>query len=468
MEVCSEMMTRAKSRTLHRIKNWMCKIIILIGFLGHRISLDQSSKDRHQLGDISSRESRKSTSKRSSTRNQPLPNSRAHKAKNSDLVFEDVDEDLNQELAQLSLGPKKIASVDVQSKPISLEIAMGLKNLIFGTATASFNPEWRNQSFSFCDLYQLEYGIVQLKGGPCGVLAAVQGFVLKHLLFGGKKGDTKKKLQPSSRERTKALTSALSEILWRAGDHKTATVALPTGGSNFFGAGRYKPDQLTEALVLHDFKSSESLQSFLAQNITQFESDKSSGCILLLYSVMLSRSIQKVILDMDEPTNTLMGAHGYCTQEMVNLIVTGKASSNTFDNIMEIDTGGAKKNVFKGIEKQSDIGLLSLFEHYKSCEVGVNFKSPKFPIWVICSESHFSVLFSVDRNLLDDWKFEKTFDLYYYDGLARQEEEIKLTIDTTRECPEYKDTDLVPPLEHCIRTRWKNAVVDWNGAEPIL
>ncbi|XP_022794375.1 probable ubiquitin carboxyl-terminal hydrolase MINDY-4 [Stylophora pistillata] len=394
-------------------------------------SLDQSSKDRHQLGDISSRESRKSTSKRSSTR-------------------------------------KKYVAAGRENYQPDFGSFMGLKNLIFGTATASFNPEWRNQSFSFCDLYQLEYGIVQLKGGPCGVLAAVQGFVLKHLLFGGKKGDTKKKLQPSSRERTKALTSALSEILWRAGDHKTATVALPTGGSNFFGAGRYKPDQLTEALVLHDFKSSESLQSFLAQNITQFESDKSSGCILLLYSVMLSRSIQKVILDMDEPTNTLMGAHGYCTQEMVNLIVTGKASSNTFDNIMEIDTGGAKKNVFKGIEKQSDIGLLSLFEHYKSCEVGVNFKSPKFPIWVICSESHFSVLFSVDRNLLDDWKFEKTFDLYYYDGLARQEEEIKLTIDTTRECPEYKDTDLVPPLEHCIRTRWKNAVVDWNGTEPIL
>ena len=30
------------------------------------------------------------------------------------------------------------------------------------------------------------------QGGPCGVLAAVQGFILKHLLFGGKKGDTKK------------------------------------------------------------------------------------------------------------------------------------------------------------------------------------------------------------------------------------------------------------------------------------
>ncbi|CAH3149231.1 unnamed protein product, partial [Porites lobata] len=207
----------------------------------------------------------------------------------------------------------------------------------------------------------------------------------------------------------------------------------------------------------------------------QFESDSSSGCILLLYSVILSRSIRKVISDMDEPQGRLMGAHGYCTQELVNLLITGKAVSNTFDNIMEVDTGGSKKsvctgfhcitnlrrfshvtvflNVFKGIDKQSEIGFLSLFEHYKSCEVGVNYKTPNYPIWVICSESHFSVLFSIDRNLLDDWRLEKKFDLYYYDGLARQDEELRLTVDTTKECPEYKDTDLVPPLEHCIRTR---------------
>lgn len=242
----------------------------------------------------------------------------------------------------------------------------------------------------------------------------------------------------------------------------------PTGGSNVLGAGRYKPDQLTEALVLYTFKSSECLHNFISQNISQFESDNSSGCVLLLYSVILSRSIETVRSDMDEPNGQLMGAHGYCTQDMVNLVLTGRAVSNTFDNSMEVDTGGAEKNIFRGLEKQSEIGLLSLFEHYKSCEVGVNFKTPKFPIWVICSESHFSVLFSVDRNLLDDWRLEKKFDLYYYDGLARQDEVLRLTIDTTGECPEYKDTDLVPPLEHCIRTRWKNAVVDWNGSEPIL
>ena len=33
------------------------------------------------------------------------------------------------------------------------------------------------------------------------------------------------------------------------------------------------------------------------------------------------------------------------------------------------------QNVFKGLDKQSDIGLLSLFEHYKSCEVSKTLES---------------------------------------------------------------------------------------------
>ena len=34
----------------------------------------------------------------------------------------------------------------------------------------------------------------------------------------------------------------------------------------------------------------------------------------------------------------------YCPlRKLVNLLITGKAVSNTFDNIMEVDTGGSKK-----------------------------------------------------------------------------------------------------------------------------
>lgn len=61
-------------------------------------------------------------------------------------------------------------------------------------------------------------------------------------------------------------------------------------------------------------------------------------------------------------------------------------------------------------------------------QVGCFLKTPRFPIWVVCSESHFSVLFSLQPELLQDWRAERLFDLYYYDGLANQQEQIRLTI----------------------------------------
>ncbi|ESO97147.1 hypothetical protein LOTGIDRAFT_143419, partial [Lottia gigantea] len=193
-----------------------------------------------------------------------------------------------------------------------------------------------------------------------------------------------------------------------------------------------------------------------------------NGVILVLYSAILSRGIQKVKNDFDEAGLKLMAQHGYCTQEMVNLLLGGKGVSNVFNDTVELESGGVI-TVLKGISSRSEIGLLSLFEHYKSCQVGTFYKTPKYPIWVVCSESHFSVLFSNKRELCNDWKAERHFDLYYYDGLANQQEEIKLTIDTTnRSFKAPSDDDLIPPLELCIRTKWPDAEVDWNGYEPIL
>jgi ubiquitin carboxyl-terminal hydrolase MINDY-3/4 len=93
-------------------------------------------------------------------------------------------------------------------------------------------------------------------------------------------------------------------------------------------------------------------------------------------------------------------------------------------------------------------------------------KNPTKPIYVICSESHYTVLFSLGMIPLH----AKRFDFYYYDGLANQASEIRLSIDlgSTTEKTKYKTGDLVPPLELCIRTKWPNAVVDWNGTEPLL
>ncbi|XP_035304446.1 probable ubiquitin carboxyl-terminal hydrolase MINDY-4 isoform X6 [Cricetulus griseus] len=280
---------------------------------------------------------------------------------------EDVEDELIKEDIVLSPLPS-MPKLQAVSKPIDLSLAKEMKTLLFGSTFCCFSEEWKLQNFSFSDTASLKYGIVQNKGGPCGVLAAVQGCVLKKLLF----------------------------------DEGSRT------NSN---------------LVRQDF---------------------------------------------DVPTSHLIGAHGYCTQELVNLLLTGRAVSNVFNDVVELDSGDGNTMLLRGIKARSDIGFLSLFEHYNVCQVGCFLKTPRFPIWVVCSESHFSILFSLQPELLSDWRTERLFDLYYYDGLANQQEEIRLTVDTTKTSPEDSCRDLVPPLELCIRTKWKGASVNWNGSDPIL
>ncbi|XP_030346768.1 probable ubiquitin carboxyl-terminal hydrolase MINDY-4 isoform X2 [Strigops habroptila] len=358
--------------------------------------------------------------------------------------------------------------LQVVSKAIDISLAKELKNLLFGSSLCCFSEEWKIQNFTFNNIPQLKYGIVQKKGGPCGVLAAVQACVLQRLIFAdSNKNKDIRCLQPSEVHRTKCLTMAIADILWRAGGNEKAIVALPSGRQQFIPIGKYKADGILETLILHSATRYEDLVVFLQQNIHQFETGP-CGCILLTVSVILSRSINLVRNDFDVLTNRLIGSHGYCTQELVNLLLTGKAVSNVFNNVIELDSGNGNITILKGITSRSDIGLLSLFEHYDVCQVGCYLKTPKYPIWLVCSESHFSVLFCLEKDLLGDWKTERKFDLYYYDGLANQEEEIRLTVDTTQMCAEDKENDLTPPLEHCIRTKWQGAVIDWNGTEPIL
>ncbi|XP_071947086.1 probable ubiquitin carboxyl-terminal hydrolase MINDY-4 [Antedon mediterranea] len=389
-----------------------------------------------------------------------------------DVELGDLD-DLDDGITE-KVGPKTMPSglqskINFSSKPITLNEAMELKNLIFGTSQSAFNDEWYKQGFGFSNAARLEYGIVQHKGGPCGILASVQACMLQQLLFGERKHASSASLQPLPTERSQCLAGGLADIFWRAGSRKSATVCLSSGRTVFTCGGRYKADNLTETLNLNTFSTYEDLSNFLKANIGAFEGQNSPGVILSLYSVIFSRTVDKIIVDMDEPTNKLMGAHGYCTQEMVNLYLTGEAVSNVFNDIMELDSGGTDSMLLKGLSRRSDIGLVSLFEHYKSCEVGRYYKTPKYPIWVVCSESHFSVLFCLKKELISDWRVERRFDLYYYDGLARQDEEIRLTVDTTQVNPELpSEDDLIPPLELCIRTKWPGAVVNWNGSEPIL
>ena len=93
--------------------------------------------------------------------------------------------------------------------------------------------------------------------------------------------------------------------------------------------------------------------------------------------------------DMDDPNTTITSQFGHSSQELINLLLTGQAVSNVFNDSMLI----SGDLTCRGIQQRPAIGYLSQLESLRYCEVGGYYKAPMFPIWVIGSTSHFSVLF---------------------------------------------------------------------------
>ena len=63
------------------------------------------------------------------------------------------------------------------------------------------------------------------------------------------------------------------------------------------------------------------------------------GLIMLVYSCVLTRGTSVTRGDMDGEGSTLIGAHGYCTAEMVHLMLLGRAVSNVFDGDRDLSEG---------------------------------------------------------------------------------------------------------------------------------
>lgn len=60
----------------------------------------------------------------------------------------------------------------------------------------------------------------------------------------------------------------------------------------------------------------------------------------------------------------------------------------------------------KGISKNVEVGFLTFIESLNFCKVGQNLKCPKWPIWVIGSESHYTVLFALDPSVQEENELE--------------------------------------------------------------
>lgn len=334
--------------------------------------------------------------------------------------------------------------VEDERQQLPLRLAEQLYLLVFGTKVSKdVLCQWCHQGFRFSPDPETSLGLVQREGGPCGVLAPIQALVLKYLLFAtDDEKDTDMKTRPalgssplkplqtgnsdaadvklifSDTQRTRALVQAMGETLWRAGGKRKAVLAvldIPEIYDEHGNSEQEHDEAIAKALEGINLDSGKELHrvirvstvsslSALHQQLHSLLPGLRSpwGALLLLFSLLLSRGLELVHSDRDDPVQPLVTPpFGHASQEIVNLLLCGQAVPNVFDNNM--DLGGV---CMKGISTSVEVGFLTYFESLNLCHVGRNLKCPKWPIWVIGSDSHYSILFALDTSVQDETDIE--------------------------------------------------------------
>ncbi|KAL5195290.1 Ubiquitin carboxyl-terminal hydrolase MINDY-3 [Glycine soja] len=325
------------------------------------------------------------------------------------------------------------------SKELSVEEANQLFGMVFGNEVSKgILAQWSNQGIRFSSDPVTSMGLVQHEGGPCGVLAAIQAFVLKYIIFfsdelkdvscmsqKGPGAAFKSQSVPSYNfssltedEKVRALVKSMGEILFSCGSNRRAVIATLSISENDIQRfeGISKDEVVSKSLQGLSIESALDLQKVLRvetctsqtnalqrleANLPLFQSRM--GALLFLISALLSRGLDLVQSDRDDPSLPLVTApFGHASQEIVNLLLCGEAVPNVFDGRM--DLGGGM--FVKGISGYVEVGFLTLLESLNFCKVGQFLKSPKWPIWVVGSESHYTVLFALDPSVQNENELE--------------------------------------------------------------
>mmetsp|Transcript_46301 Transcript_46301/g.107728 ORF Transcript_46301/g.107728 Transcript_46301/m.107728 type:complete len:519 (-) Transcript_46301:20-1576(-) len=292
----------------------------------------------------------------------------------------------------------------VQFESSASEVAQVVR-LLFGTAPDMVDVErWLCVGFEFCEKSSLKWGLHQRQGGPCGVYAPVQGFMLKHLLFDADKCSPARKDRPLaaldgdgdlSELHYAVLAHALTSILFNSTPRSSYCICQLQEVSN-------PPAGLTERFKITGTRvSAASDAQSMLESAAESWLGKRGGVLSFICSVLLTRSLDTVKEDMDDLETPLIGRFGHCSQELVNLMLIGEATSNVFDGSKWLGDDPSSGLMVKGVDGDRlgvpTIGLLSELEAMRYLAVGTLFKNPEYPIWVLGSPTHYTLLFSARK-----------------------------------------------------------------------
>eukprot|EP00124_Ichthyophonus_hoferi_P005566 Ihof_evm2s842 gene=Ihof_evmTU2s842 len=289
---------------------------------------------------------------------------------------------------------------------IESTVGRELKTLVFGDGPPNEVTErWRQGFVSRCGEREgggegpALAGLVQFKGGPCAVLAPIQAYLIHYFLNTLKdQWET-----PTPEQQNMALVWALATTIDQAaatsGGHPTLVMEEGSVSDLSFDnyhdhltlcevnnkeAGTTNPDRVqSRPIQIQEWRDIISLFYYRIQG-------KQATSLLLGLEAM-----RKDHADIEDPEPPLVGNFGHASQSIVNLILHGYGVPNVFDG--DMNTGGL---VLKGVPYQSPIGFLTLLESLHYCQVGSLLKNPRESIWLLGSDTHYTVVFSDDTTLV--------------------------------------------------------------------
>mmetsp|Transcript_26172 Transcript_26172/g.61041 ORF Transcript_26172/g.61041 Transcript_26172/m.61041 type:complete len:536 (+) Transcript_26172:114-1721(+) len=373
-------------------------------------------------------------------------------------------------------GQAKATSSDKTATPMSSEKLEALWQRLFGLGAEEEDViRWLSSRFLFVgsdasaatiqgtDEAELPcpWGLRQEQGGPCGVLAAMQAYIVKELLWGSAWTGTDSCClsRSSSASSTIAGTDCESEVTTVASEsvpgspsdspraatqsRGCADVAAPSQEESPSASEGLQRRDVVEAVerlsletlldrrfasvdqqellvcavvaMLHTaapvsqyvwaavsdrqniacttFKSAAALAHWLLEERVL----EACACPVMSFvcSLILTRGLSQLEDDMDDVMAPLVGRFGHCSQELVNLCLTGRASTNVFDGDLAFGEG-ADTLTLKGVSSNPEVGFLSAMEPLRLCEVGQFLKRPRYPLWVVGGSSHYTLLLSWD------------------------------------------------------------------------
>nr|XP_042712649.1 ubiquitin carboxyl-terminal hydrolase MINDY-3 [Chrysemys picta bellii] len=243
----------------------------------------------------------------------------------------------------------------------------------------------------------------QFEGGPCAVIAPVQAFLLKKL-FTCEKSAWR---ECQEEEQKNLLCHTLCDILEMACSDNSESYSLATWI-------RGKTTEETASISESPVESShqEEQPSALAAEELGFErfhaliqiNEKKSTLVPVQQLEFIGPYVDsaKASLPRNSEHEVRMGSklspqrtyqsHLRASYYLFTTTAINEGSIPSCDHL----------SMYKllGIRKQATVGFLTLMESLRYCKVGSYLKSPKFPIWILGSETHLTVFFAKDLALV--------------------------------------------------------------------